>query len=63
MDYPQHEKTYALFLNMTKWGIIVVVAILLGMTTGLLSTGGFLGGIATFIAVLAVAYFLAGRRG
>ena len=27
-DYPAHEQTYALFLNMTKWGIIIVVAIL-----------------------------------
>jgi hypothetical protein len=30
-DYPAHEATYALFLDMTKWGIIFVVALLLLM--------------------------------
>jgi hypothetical protein len=27
MDYREHEKTYALFVNMTKWGTIGVIAI------------------------------------
>jgi len=27
-DYPTHEQTYALFLNLTKWTLLLVVAIL-----------------------------------
>lgn len=30
-DYPAHEQTYALFLNLTKWTIALVVAILVLM--------------------------------
>ena len=30
-DYPAHEQSYALFLSLTKWTIILVVAILLLM--------------------------------
>ncbi len=28
MDRPEHEKTYEVFLNYTKWGIIIVTIIL-----------------------------------
>jgi hypothetical protein len=27
-DYPTHEQTYALFLNLTKWTVLLVVMIL-----------------------------------
>jgi hypothetical protein len=30
-DYPAHEQTYLNFLALVKWGIIVVVLILIGM--------------------------------
>jgi len=30
-DYPAHEQTYLMFLQMTKWGIISVVIILVLM--------------------------------
>lgn len=35
MDYAEHERTYALFLNLTKYGTIVCIAlmILLAVTT------------------------------
>jgi Bacterial aa3 type cytochrome c oxidase subunit IV len=36
MDYPEHERTYALFTNLTKWGTIVIVVILIGMAIFLL---------------------------
>lgn len=29
MDYPEHERTYALFLSLTKWAAIAVIAILI----------------------------------
>ncbi|MBA4783981.1 MAG: aa3-type cytochrome c oxidase subunit IV [Rhizobiales bacterium] len=36
MDYSEHEKTYALFLTLTKYGIIAVIAILIFMALFLL---------------------------
>ena len=36
MDYAEHERTYALFTNLTKWGTIVCVVILIGMAIFLL---------------------------
>ncbi len=59
MDYPQHEKTYNLFLFLVKWSIIVVLAIVIGMMVGLIMNGGFSGGILSFIVILALAYFIA----
>lgn len=36
MDYAEHERTYAGFLAMTKWGTIAVVVILVLMAIFLL---------------------------
>ena len=58
MDYREHEKTYGLFLFLIKWGIIVVLAIVIGMMVGLIMNGGFIGGILSFVVILALAYFL-----
>ena len=30
-DYPAHEQTYLNFLTLVKWGIIVIVCILIAM--------------------------------
>ncbi len=59
MDYPEHEKTYDLFLFLIKWGIVVVLAIVIGMMVGLIMNGGFIGGILSFVVLVALAYFLA----
>lgn len=31
MDYAEHERTYALFLGLTKWVVIGCTALLVGM--------------------------------
>jgi hypothetical protein len=31
MDYAEHERTYAMFLGLVKWGTIFLVALLVGM--------------------------------
>ncbi len=36
MDYAEHERTYAGFLNATKWGSITLIVILIGMALFLL---------------------------
>lgn len=36
MDYAEHERTYALFVGLTKWGTIGIVALLVLMAIFLL---------------------------
>ncbi len=36
MDYAEHERTYAGFVAMTKWGVIFLVVLLAGMAKFLL---------------------------
>jgi hypothetical protein len=36
MDYAEHDKTYELFIAMTKWGTILSVAIVVFMAVSLL---------------------------
>jgi hypothetical protein len=31
MDYPEHERTYATFVSLTKWGTITICAIMVLM--------------------------------
>jgi len=59
MDYPEHEQTYSMFLLLTKWGVIVNVALLLAMAVGFFMGGGFLGGVFTFIVLMIAAKIIA----
>lgn len=36
MDYAEHERTYAMFTSLTKWGTIVICGILVLMAIFLL---------------------------
>ena len=54
MDYGEHRRTYQMFMEATKWGSMVVVALLVAMAFGFFMSGGFIGGIVVFFgAVLA----------
>ena len=54
MDYGEHRRTYQMFMDATKWGSMVVVALLIAMAVGFFMSGGFIGGIVVFFgAVLA----------
>jgi hypothetical protein len=37
MDYPEHERTYSLFLGLAKWVSIAVVVVVAGMALFLVS--------------------------
>lgn len=52
MDYPEHNKTYSMFLFLTKWGILFNVALLVAMAVGFFTGGGLLGGLATFVVLM-----------
>ena len=36
MDYAEHEKTYRLFISLTKWGTVSMVILLIVMAVTLL---------------------------
>lgn len=58
MDYAEHEKTYRMFLSMTKWGTVAAVAILVSMTVGLLAGGGFISSVIVFVLMMLVAWYI-----
>jgi hypothetical protein len=59
MDYQEHEKTYDLFLAITKYSTLIVVALLLAMAFGFFAAAGFFAATVLFILICAVgAYFL-----
>ncbi|MEO4044132.1 aa3-type cytochrome c oxidase subunit IV [Hoeflea sp. CAU 1731] len=42
MDYAEHEKTYEAFLSFSKYGMMAIIAILLGMAIGFFTSAGFI---------------------
>ncbi|MBO6551903.1 MAG: aa3-type cytochrome c oxidase subunit IV [Roseitalea sp.] len=58
MDYPEHEKTFNLFLALTKWGTVATAALLIAMAFGFFAGGGLLGGIIVFVLLMIVSRFV-----
>lgn len=59
MDYPEHEKTYSLFLNITKYVTLVTVAVLIAMAFGFFVSGaGFFSSTILFILICVVGAYL-----
>ena len=58
MDYAEHERTYAMFLSMSKWLVIVCVALLIAMAFGFFAGGGLFGGVIAFVVLTILAFFL-----
>lgn len=52
MIIEEHEKTYAGFLKMTKWGSLYLAALLLLLTLWFCTPAGFLGAIVTAVVVV-----------
>lgn len=57
MDYPEHEKTYSLFIALFKWGSLGIIALLLGMMVGLIMGSGVIASVLTFAVALVIGYF------
>lgn len=57
MDYPEHEKTYDIFLWISKWTIAFCIALLVAMMVGFPLEGGFIGGLLTFIILMIASFF------
>ncbi len=58
MDYSEHNKTYARFLLLAKWGTIFCIALMASMAFGFFIAGAFSGTL-LFFAILLLAYFMA----
>ncbi|ASY70488.1 aa3-type cytochrome c oxidase subunit IV [Sinorhizobium fredii] len=57
MDYSEHEKTYKLFLDATKYGTLFCVALLIAMAAGFFTTMGFISAVVLFILLNVAGYF------
>ena len=58
MDYNEHEKTYDMFIWLSKWGVVSCVALLLAMMLGFFGGGGLVGGTLAFIILMVIAFFI-----
>ena len=58
MDYPEHEKTYNMFLALTKWGTMVMVVLLIAMAGGVFGGAGFFGALIVFLVLTAAGFYL-----
>ena len=57
MDYPEHERTYELFLKFTIWGTAACLILLVAMMFGFFGGGGLIGGTLLFIVLMIAASF------
>lgn len=57
MDYAEHEKTYAGFTGLVKWGTVALVALLAAMAFGFFAGGAFSAAI-LFVLICAAAWFI-----
>ncbi len=58
MDYPEHEKTYSMFLAMAKYTTLAVIVLLIGMAVGFFTAAGFITSTILTIILLAVGYYV-----
>ncbi|TKT77592.1 aa3-type cytochrome c oxidase subunit IV [Aquamicrobium sp. LC103] len=58
MDYKEHEKTYSMFLSMTKYVSLFCVALLIAMAFGFFTAAGFFSATILFILICALGAFL-----
>jgi hypothetical protein len=58
MDYAEHEKTYAVFLALTKYGTLACVALMIAMAFGFFTSAGFISATILFVLINAVGAYL-----
>jgi len=58
MDYAEHEKTYSVFLGLTKYGTLATAALLIAMAFGFFTSAGFISATILFILLVAVGAFI-----
>jgi len=58
MDYAEHEKTYAMFLALAKYGTLFCVSLLIAMAFGFFTSAGFISATVLLILINVVGAFL-----
>lgn len=58
MDYSEHTSTYALFVNIAKWGTLICIALLIAMAFAFFTPAGWFSATILFFGILALAFFL-----
>jgi hypothetical protein len=58
MDYPEHERTYAGFIALAKYGSLFCGALLVAMAFGFFTSAGFFSASVLLIAILVVGWYL-----
>ncbi|WP_336057556.1 aa3-type cytochrome c oxidase subunit IV [Nitratireductor sp. CH_MIT9313-5] len=58
MDYAEHERTYNLFLAITKYSSLVVIALLIAMAFGFFTSAGFFSSTILFVLICALGGWL-----
>lgn len=54
MDYAEHDKTYNLFVNGTKYSVLLLAALLIAMAAGFYTAAGFFSSLVLFVILMAV---------
>ncbi|HEV7309890.1 aa3-type cytochrome c oxidase subunit IV [Ensifer sp.] len=57
MDYPEHEKTYLMFLSASKYLTLFCVALLIAMAALFFTTMGFFSSLILFILLNVAGFF------
>lgn len=58
MDHAEHEKTYDMFLALTKYGTLACVALLIAMAFGFFTSAGLISSTILFALLCVVGSFL-----
>lgn len=58
MDYAEHEKTYNMFLALTKYGALHVVTLLIAMAFGFFGGFGFISSTILFVLLSILGIYL-----
>lgn len=57
MDYPEHERTFDMFIKGSKLLTMITVALLIAMAFGFFAGGGLIGGTIAFFFLAVIGYF------
>lgn len=58
MDYEEHDKTYALFVGLAKYGSLVTGSLLVAMAFGFFTSAGFFSALVLFVLIIAVGAYI-----
>jgi len=58
MDYAEHEKTYSMFIMLSKYGTLFCVALMVAMAFGFFTPAGFFSSLVLFLIICGVGGYL-----